>query len=255
MTKYSFRAAVLALCSICGFSTANANLITVVNWNFQTPDVTGEPNKLLYNPSAVPGVGWTFNPASGITANDGAFLMENALDGSNVVSSNGQGAFIQNAEFNPEGPLSGSISQTLNGFNIGGSYVVRFMVEGRQNPVYGTNPLAVTLGGQTLTFTYNNTQTVEPIAGTTFYTYTSVPITISSTSASLVFTGTANPVGGDKTTFVDNVQVYSPGDNIGPAFGPDAPGTPVPEPGTWAAAALLVGGAAFARWRKRARIS
>jgi hypothetical protein len=31
--------------------------------------------------------------------------------------------------------------------------------------------------------------------------------------------------------------------------------TPVPEPGTWAAAALLAGGAAFARWRKRAKIS
>jgi hypothetical protein len=30
---------------------------------------------------------------------------------------------------------------------------------------------------------------------------------------------------------------------------------PVPEPGTWAAAALLVGGAAFARWRKRAKVS
>jgi len=29
--------------------------------------------------------------------------------------------------------------------------------------------------------------------------------------------------------------------------------TPVPEPGTWAAAALLAGGAAFARWRKRAK--
>ena len=26
---------------------------------------------------------------------------------------------------------------------------------------------------------------------------------------------------------------------------------PVPEPGTWAAAALLVGGASFLRWRKR----
>jgi hypothetical protein len=31
--------------------------------------------------------------------------------------------------------------------------------------------------------------------------------------------------------------------NAGPA--------PIPEPGTWAAAALLVGGAAYARWRKR----
>jgi hypothetical protein len=30
---------------------------------------------------------------------------------------------------------------------------------------------------------------------------------------------------------------------------------PIPEPGTWAAAALLVGGAAFMRWRKRAQVS
>jgi hypothetical protein len=30
-----------------------------------------------------------------------------------------------------------------------------------------------------------------------------------------------------------------------------APGAPVPEPGTWAAAALLAGGAAFMRWRRR----
>jgi len=30
-----------------------------------------------------------------------------------------------------------------------------------------------------------------------------------------------------------------------------AGGAAVPEPGTWAAAALLVGGAAFMRWRKR----
>jgi hypothetical protein len=29
----------------------------------------------------------------------------------------------------------------------------------------------------------------------------------------------------------------------------------VPEPGTWAAAALLAGGAAFARWRKRTKVS
>jgi hypothetical protein len=31
--------------------------------------------------------------------------------------------------------------------------------------------------------------------------------------------------------------------------------SPVPEPGTWAAAALLAGGAAFMRWRKRKQVS
>lgn len=30
---------------------------------------------------------------------------------------------------------------------------------------------------------------------------------------------------------------------------------PIPEPGTWAAAILLAGGAAFARWRKRGKVS
>ena len=34
-----------------------------------------------------------------------------------------------------------------------------------------------------------------------------------------------------------------------------AGGAPVPEPGTWAAAALLVGGAAFMRWRKRKQVA
>jgi hypothetical protein len=33
-----------------------------------------------------------------------------------------------------------------------------------------------------------------------------------------------------------------------------AGGAPIPEPGTWAAAALLAGGAAFMRWRKRAKV-
>jgi hypothetical protein len=32
-------------------------------------------------------------------------------------------------------------------------------------------------------------------------------------------------------------------------------GAPVPEPGTWAAAALLIGTAGYVRWRKRAKVS
>lgn len=41
--------------------------------------------------------------------------------------------------------------------------------------------------------------------------------------------------------------------NIG-ATSANAPGA-IPEPGTWAAAALLVGGALFARWRKHVKVS
>ena len=40
----------------------------------------------------------------------------------------------------------------------------------------------------------------------------------------------------------------------GPIFAAEAPAA-VPEPGTWAAAALLAGGAAFMRWRKRDKSS
>jgi hypothetical protein len=39
--------------------------------------------------------------------------------------------------------------------------------------------------------------------------------------------------------------------SAGDIANPTLVGAPVPEPGTWAAAALLAGGAAFMRWRKR----
>lgn len=35
----------------------------------------------------------------------------------------------------------------------------------------------------------------------------------------------------------------------------EAPGAAIPEPGTWAAAALLAGGGAFMRWRKRTKVA
>ncbi|MBU3666781.1 MAG: hypothetical protein FGM15_13035 [Chthoniobacterales bacterium] len=43
------------------------------------------------------------------------------------------------------------------------------------------------------------------------------------------------------------------GDSMTMNIGSPAPA--IPEPGTWAAAALLVGGAGYVRWRKRAKIS
>jgi len=44
-------------------------------------------------------------------------------------------------------------------------------------------------------------------------------------------------------------------DQPGVAIAAGAEVSPIPEPGTWAAAALLAGGAAFARWRKRAKVA
>jgi hypothetical protein len=72
--------------------------------------------------------------------------------------------------------------------------------------------------------------------------------------AALAFSGVGNP-NGDPATFVDNVQVFPPGDVVPGPFGPDAPIGVVTEPHTWAAAAVLASAAAFLRWRKRAKVS
>ena len=47
-------------------------------------------------------------------------------------------------------------------------------------------------------------------------------------------------------------SVVQSGNNLNLVF-TSAGGQPIPEPGTWAAAALLVGAAGYVRWRKRAK--
>ena len=56
--------------------------------------------------------------------------------------------------------------------------------------------------------------------------------------------GFVNPLNGG------SFSIAQSGNNLNLVF-TSAGGQPIPEPGTWAAAALLVGGAAFMRWRKR----
>jgi hypothetical protein len=69
------------------------------------------------------------------------------------------------------------------------------------------------------------------------------------TLTSVVFTDTG--ADGLQRMLVSGATVQSgqSGQITGPAIGPG--GQPIPEPGTWAAMALLAGGAAFARWRRR----
>jgi hypothetical protein len=55
-------------------------------------------------------------------------------------------------------------------------------------------------------------------------------------------------------TYASSPTIRSAGNIASPTYVAPA-GSTVPEPGTWAAAALLAGSAAFARWRKRAKIS
>jgi len=61
------------------------------------------------------------------------------------------------------------------------------------------------------------------------------------------------------TASSDQFQILSGGyestPNVAIRAGGGAGPAAVPEPGTWAAAALLVGGAGFMRWRKRAKVA
>ena len=54
--------------------------------------------------------------------------------------------------------------------------------------------------------------------------------------------------------YADSLEDQVATTTSGPIYAAQAPAA-VPEPGTWAAAALLASGAAFARWRKRAKVS
>lgn len=76
------------------------------------------------------------------------------------------------------------------------------------------------------------------------------------TLTSVVFTDTGSS--GLQRMLVSGATVQSgqSGQITGPAIGPgDQPIGPIPEPGTWAAAALLVGAAGYARWRRRGKMS
>ena len=101
--------------------------------------------------------------------------------------------------------------------------------------------------GQTQTFSASvSAFEYDPIDMPGYYDY-------SYDSSSVIGTQTMNWSGVDWVDFTSQYTkakvttlVLTTGDS-GPAA--------VPEPGTWAAAALLVGGAAFMRWRKRAKVA
>ena len=80
----------------------------------------------------------------------------------------------------------------------------------------------------------------------------------------LLLEGTNNNVVGPQTYFasgilqpnilyaIDSISTWTtPTDGFNGNFMTLSLSEPIPEPGTWAAAALLVGGAAYVRWRKR----
>ena len=111
------------------------------------------------------------------------------------------------------------------------------------------SPMTLTLGTWTDTFTAASSFTGDPFGFTANVGSLWAPVGYvagESLSGSLIFNGT------DVVTMgftPGEIGVFSGGGNTVnySVSGPAA----VPEPGTWAAAALLAAGAAFARWRRR----
>lgn len=105
--------------------------------------------------------------------------------------------------------------------------------------ILSSNPAMLGIGGWGSPF--GNSPAYDGIAGTTgngnfgFLTQ---------------FTGNVFLTAGTHTAYA---VVYDTGGEAGALIGTSTFGPPsaIPEPGTWAAAALLVGGAAFLRWRRR----
>ena len=104
------------------------------------------------------------------------------------------------------------------------------------------------------------TSTAPPSAFNWYLTYRDgyfafAPTTVSFRLRNDVTSALGNDLAVDSIYFGLSTAAPDYGSNPINSIGAITGGAVVPEPGTWAAAALLVGGAGFVRWRKRAKVS
>ena len=201
-------AGILLLMACCGW----AGTITVVNPSFETPVVSGMACGgsvgCEYRPN---GFGWFFpSPpdSAGIASNGGIFNLASAEDGT-------QAAFIQRG--------TGDISQTINGLVAAQTYVVSFWAA--QRPDTYVNEV-FQFGGEEDFYVYwcplgvSCTQIgyADP-ASTSFQNYMFSFATVTETTGLLGFQA-IDSLTGDRSAFIDNVQINSPSDGV-------------PEPSNW----------------------
>ncbi len=125
---------------------------------------------------------WTFSPTAGITHNLSAF--QNA----GVPAPEGvQHALIQNV---------GSVSQTGSGFVAGDVYSLTLSVNQRQPGQF--NDLVVTVDGQQVMGGRVNMTAFTDVTTANFVAQSATPTVVISTT---------NPIGGDRTTFFDDVRI------------------------------------------------
>ncbi len=166
---------------------------TIVNGNFETPDLGGGSGE--YNPPTGAGQPWTFLNQSGIA-------IDNPLQFDVSGSSSGQFAFLQMTDVN-----DAAISQTIS-FSSAGSFTLSYLDAGRD---------AAGLGGD-LNYHLTIQQGVSPAILSVFDSTTSgQPFTTNSYNFTvpaagnytLTFTAVSHAPGNgsDDTAFIDNVAV------------------------------------------------
>jgi len=191
------------LLSTVAFDIASATTIYPTNNGFEQPDLGKGGSAFEYSPSSP---GWTFFGSiegvsgAGIAANGSSFNVAGATNGNKdngATSTEGQAAFLQKGD----GTLAGgSLSQTLT--LPAGSWVLFFSLEGRPAVMgtQGPNGVNVFLDG---------VQVGGPLfpANVDSFNDTNVSLgTLAAGSHTIAFAGN-NVLGGDRTTFVDNVSL------------------------------------------------
>jgi hypothetical protein len=197
-------AGILLLMACCGWAG-------VIDSSFEPPpDVSvmacGGSFGCQYRPGSL---AWTFTGSAGIASNGGIFDLASAEDGT-------QAAFIQRG--------TGDISQTINGLVAAQTYVVSFWAA--QRPDTYVNEV-FQFGGEEDFYVYwcplgvSCTQIgyADP-ASTSFQNYNTFSFTtVTETTGTLGFQA-IDSLTGDRTAFIDNVQINSPNDGV-------------PEPSNW----------------------
>ena len=161
-------------------SSAGSVSLTVPNAGFESP-VLGNGN-FQYSPS---GGSWSFANGGGISGMNSPFtgVPSAAPEGVQV-------AFIQG---------SGTISQSITGFQAGVDYVVTFSAIQRTN--------CCNTGGQDIGVYLDSTLVGTFHPGNSGYVeYSTAPFNTTAGSHTVKFVG-LNPLGGDHTAFIDNIRI------------------------------------------------